>query len=42
MCSHRNIRFAGSNPSIVGGFYLGVVRPESENSGSLKSINPEK
>ena len=50
-CSPRDPRFAGSNPAEIGGFFSGrrspqhnssAVGPESEISGFLKNLNPEK
>ena len=52
-CPPRDPRFAGSNPAVVDGFFqdvkiLGTSPPggtggsESEISGSLKNLKPEK
>ena len=48
-CSPRDPRFAGSNPAEVDGFFQDVKilstspgGPESEISGSLKNLKPEK
>ena len=52
-CSPRDPRFAGSNPGKVDGFFSGRRNPEhkspgralsreSEISGSLKNLKPEK
>ena len=51
-CSPRDPRFAGSNPAEVDGFFQGVkilstsppggTLRESEISGSLKNLKPEK
>ena len=49
-CSPRVPRFAGSNPTEVDGFFSGRKNPEhkssggpeSEVSGSLKNLKPEK
>ena len=47
-CSPRDPRLAGSNPAEVDGFFQEVKIlaqagvPESEISGSLKNIKPEK
>ena len=50
MCSPRDPRFASSNPTEVDGFFQDVKilstsppgGPESEISGSLKNLKPEK
>ena len=49
-CSPRDPRFAGSNPTEFDGFFSGgknsehksLRGPESEISGSLKNLKPEK
>ena len=52
-CSPRDPRFVGSNPNEVDGFFQdvkilssnppgGTEGPESEISGSLKNLKPEK